>query len=319
VTLSVPVLTAAEFALRCQFEPAVIDSSMGLDSMLVSSWISNIGDVEAQGVEAQISIPAGYALAAGQSVLIGVPDPIAPGDSARVEWVISAASPFGCGPEDVTVEIAATDRFGLQESCDAVGRIIYPENLLPEITAFEPAALDTADKDSEIRFAVTVFDEEGAELTYRWFVDGGEVQNDTPEYMHTFDAVGMHDVRVEIYDPCTVDGGEAVEQVWSFFVRDPTGIADDPAALRAFDITGNYPNPFNPGTVIEYRVPDGRHEVRLDVIDAYGRVVRTLVDDVRSGGVYRQSFDADGLPSGTYIARLRSATTVRMHRMVLVK
>jgi hypothetical protein len=152
-----------------------------------------------------------------------------------------------------------------------------------------------------------------------WYVDGNEQGDDTTHFSWTFDALGMHEVKVEIYDPCTVSGGEAVEQVWSFFVRDPTGIAGHPAALRAFAITGNYPNPFNPGTVIEYRVPDGRHEVRLDVIDAYGRVVRTLVDDARSGGLYRAAFDAADLPSGTYLARLRSGGVSVMHRMVLVK
>ena len=81
---------------------------------------------------------------------------------------------------------------------------------------------------------------------------------------------------MEIYDPCTIGTNDAVIHIWNFVVRDPTGIADNPAALREFSIIGNYPNPFNPGTVIEYRIPDGRHDVLLEVVDAGGRIVRTL-------------------------------------------
>lgn len=321
VTLTVPELKIVQLALQCKATPSFIDSTGG-GIMKINSWITNTGDVEAQGVYVELELSPGLLLESGQSARIDVQDTLAPGDSAHVEWrikPIAATPPQGCDETQDTIRVFGGDRFGNSVSCETHVTLIPAENLLPEIMSFEPATLDTTDKDSEIRFAVSVFDKEGAELTYRWFVDGSEVQNDTSVYTHTFDAVGMHEVKVEIYDPCTVGGGEAVEQVWSFFVRDPTGIADDPATLRAFAITGNYPNPFNPGTVIEYRVPDGLHEVRLDVIDAYGRVVRMLVDEVRPGGMYRQSFDADGLPSGTYIARLRSGTVVRMHRMVLVK
>ena len=316
VTLTVPELTAAQLEVEARVEPATIDSAA--TDLTVTFTVRNTGNADAADVEVGIILPPGLQLGSGEQTTkqLGT---ITANDSATASFDLEPAPGLsGCGPDTLSICAQVQDAEGSQNVCAELVAI-PAQNLLPEITAFEPAALDTTDKDSEIRFSVSVFDNEGAVLSYNWFVDGNEVQGDTPEYSHTFDVVGMHEVKVEIFDPCTVGGGEAVEQVWSFFVRDPTGIADDPAALRAFDITGNYPNPFNPGTVIEYRVPDGRHEVRLDVVDAYGRVVRTLVDDVRPGGVYRQSFDADGLPSGTYIARLRSGAVIRMHRMVMVK
>ena len=97
-----------------------------------------------------------------------------------------------------------------------------------------------------------------------------------------------------------------------------TGI-ESPAFVRDLAILGNYPNPFNPGTVIEYRLPEGRHDVRLDVMDAAGQLVRSLVSGSMEGGTHRVSFNADGLPSGSYVLRLVAGGTVRMHRMVLVK
>ena len=48
----------------------------------------------------------------------------------------------------------------------------------------------------------------------------------------------------------------------------------------------NYPNPFNPATSIPYEVPTGHDgsQVRLDVVDLQGRVVRTLVAESRPAG-----------------------------------
>ncbi len=318
VTLSVPELTAPNLEVTGVVDPVVLDTMMS--QMTVTYLVRNTGTGDAEDVHIEALWPLGFAPPMGEPVGRDL-GTIAAGDSVEAEFKAEKTGMYLSDCEADTLDICVrlvVDNTPSQSCVTSV--IVLPKtNLPPEITDFMPAVLDTTDKDNQIDFSVDVWDRSTGFVRYVWYVDGNQQGEDTTHFSWTFDAVGMHEVKVEIYDPCTVGGGEAVEQVWSFFVRDPTGIADDPAALRAFDITGNYPNPFNPGTIIEYRVPDGRHEVRLDVIDAYGRVVRMLVDDVRPGGVYRQSFDADGLPSGTYIARLRSATTVRMHRMVLVK
>ncbi len=81
----------------------------------------------------------------------------------------------------------------------------------------------------------------------------------------------------------------------------------------------NYPNPFNPTTIIPFRL-DQSGVVSIDVIDMLGRVVASIVDRQEYGAGYHQAtFRADGLPSGTYVARLQFAGRQRLIRMVLVR
>ncbi len=91
--------------------------------------------------------------------------------------------------------------------------------------------------------------------------------------------------------------------------------APDPEAGGAparFALRAATPNPFNPRTTIGFDVPASGGDVRLELYDARGRLVRTLVTGHREPG--RQEAVWDGrsdagrrLPSGVYFARLRAA------------
>lgn len=80
----------------------------------------------------------------------------------------------------------------------------------------------------------------------------------------------------------------------------------------------NYPNPFNPRTTIAFTL-DQSAEATLQVYDAIGRLVATLVDGPLSAGRHEVAFDASGQPSGVYHYRL-SAGGRELHRtMVLLR
>lgn len=83
-------------------------------------------------------------------------------------------------------------------------------------------------------------------------------------------------------------------------------------------LEGNYPNPFNPTTTIEYGI-DQTMSVRLEVYDVTGRRVSTLVDAVQQPATYKINFDASHLASGVYFYRLIAGTHVMQDRMILVK
>jgi hypothetical protein len=68
-----------------------------------------------------------------------------------------------------------------------------------------------------------------------------------------------------------------------------------------FDMSQNFPNPFNPTTTIQYSVPEPSR-VHLRIVDMLGRVVATAVDGMVDAGVYLYTFDASALPSGQYLA-----------------
>lgn len=80
----------------------------------------------------------------------------------------------------------------------------------------------------------------------------------------------------------------------------------------------NHPNPFNSSTRIEFNLAAPAH-ASLDVLDITGRSVSTLIDDNLNAGSYSLPFDAGQLPTGIYIARLRTGSLISCRKMILLK
>ena len=85
-----------------------------------------------------------------------------------------------------------------------------------------------------------------------------------------------------------------------------------------FALHQNFPNPFNPSTVIGFECPSKSH-VTLKVYDALGRQVSVLFYGIAEAGYSETQFDAADLNSGIYFCRMESAGQVRTIRMVVTK
>ncbi len=85
-----------------------------------------------------------------------------------------------------------------------------------------------------------------------------------------------------------------------------------------FRLQQNYPNPFNPTTLIRYTLP-AESEVRLEIYDALGKLVRILVDGRQQAGEHSAVFNAAGLASGLYIGRLQAGTWQACKKMLLLR
>jgi len=104
----------------------------------------------------------------------------------------------------------------------------------------------------------------------------------------------------------------------------PTAIEPPPASGTVdLRLAAARPNPFSPGTQIEYVVPRAGH-VRLTIYDAAGRQVTTLVDEWVEA--YRQVAAWDGrdmtgsaLPAGAYFIRLEAGGEVRTTKVTLTR
>jgi hypothetical protein len=90
--------------------------------------------------------------------------------------------------------------------------------------------------------------------------------------------------------------------------------------LSGFALQQNFPNPFNPSTMIRYALPMNTH-VSLTVFDAMGREAATLVNTVQQAGTYAVSFDAGAahLSSGIYFYRLQAGSYSATKKLVLMK
>lgn len=85
-----------------------------------------------------------------------------------------------------------------------------------------------------------------------------------------------------------------------------------------FALYSNYPNPFNPTTLIKFNLPQ-MVKVTLIVYDVMGREVTNLVDEILSTGQYEVVFEATGLSSGVYFYRLQTDRFVQSRKMLLIK
>ena len=88
--------------------------------------------------------------------------------------------------------------------------------------------------------------------------------------------------------------------------------------VKEFKLHQNYPNPFNPTTNISYQIPE-RSFVILKVFDALGNEIETLVNKELEAGSYQNTFDAEGLSSGTYFYQLKTGKYLRTIKMILLK
>ncbi len=80
-------------------------------------------------------------------------------------------------------------------------------------------------------------------------------------------------------------------------------------APTKFELAQNFPNPFNPTTVISYQLPVAG-KVSLKIFDILGREVAVLVNEFQNAGKYnitfngQQTTDHKQLPSGIYFYRI---------------
>jgi hypothetical protein len=85
-----------------------------------------------------------------------------------------------------------------------------------------------------------------------------------------------------------------------------------------FFVHQNFPNPFNPTTIISFELSN-TSKIVLKVFDVLGREVATLLDEIKKPGSYSCDFDGSKLPSGIYFYRLNSDGYSEIKSMALIK
>jgi hypothetical protein len=90
------------------------------------------------------------------------------------------------------------------------------------------------------------------------------------------------------------------------------------ATPGGFDLSQNFPNPFNPSTAIRYSIPEGSF-VTLRVYSAAGQPVSTIVSQYQTAGSYQVTFDAHSLSSGVYKYELTAGGKRSVRSMTVIK
>ena len=98
----------------------------------------------------------------------------------------------------------------------------------------------------------------------------------------------------------------------------PTAIKNGNSSPARFSLEQNFPNPFNPSTVIHYEIPNGAF-VTLKVFDVLGKEVKTLINKFQNKGKYVIDFNASKLTSGIYFYSLHSGNYISTKKMILLR
>jgi putative isomerase len=98
---------------------------------------------------------------------------------------------------------------------------------------------------------------------------------------------------------------------------------ENPDGKIYFQLCGNYPNPFNPETTLAFSI-ENREYICIDIYDALGRKIRTLVNQSYQPGIYRVHWNGRDesdqvVAGGVYFARLSSPGKSQMIKMCLTR
>ncbi len=92
-----------------------------------------------------------------------------------------------------------------------------------------------------------------------------------------------------------------------------------PASIpEGFELSQNFPNPFNPKTTIDFATPY-QSFVTIKIYDVLGKEIGTLVSQDLSPGCYSTQWDAESMPSGVYVYRLQAGGFSQTKKLMLIR
>ena len=132
------------------------------------------------------------------------------------------------------------------------------------------------------------------------------------------------DAQVQLFDLTNLRQGaiaRAMTDGTGYFAL-PLAAPTGRALPARFALGPNYPNPFNPSTIIPYQLA-ASSQVRLEVFNLLGQRIATLVDEERAAGFHTATWHAtDGsgraVAAGVYIYRMTVGEERQTGRMVLI-
>jgi hypothetical protein len=105
--------------------------------------------------------------------------------------------------------------------------------------------------------------------------------------------------------------------------NDLTSVTNTGEEPDGYELAQNYPNPFNPSTMIRFAVHHPSH-VELNIYDALGRLVRTLIDEEESTERHEVVWDGksgsgEPVASGVYVYRIKAGGFVSSQKMICIR
>jgi len=213
-----------------------------------------------------------------------------------------------CGFEELS--FIARGWGGIEDSSE-VSLWTQPFNDAPLVYDFAPEESELEiTEGEEVLFAAAVQDVD-SEVNYLWDVNGSQVGGDRCSYLQQFNESGEFEITLTIYD------FEYEQEVnWAVTVIESDNLSSELIA-EPIELLGNYPNPFNPVTTIEYSLISGISNPELEIYNLKGQKVETINLSLQGS---RYIWNGRNKSSGVYFYRINSEQYITKPKsMILLK
>jgi len=175
---------------------------------------------------------------------------------------------------------------------------------------------------------------------FRLEYQGGSITDPASYVLSSIDSLVNGGQQYDIFDMADMDGNGDDEVLYTGTPRGlssadapapitvlsqmgPGGIDDNGNVAEGFELLQNYPNPFNPETSIQFEIPSAL-DVRINIYNALGQKVRSLLNESRGAGVHTVKWDGRNstgsrVASGMYIYSMTAGNITLTKRMTLLK
>lgn len=157
---------------------------------------------------------------------------------------------------------------------------------------------------TDVNFTNVVFDSSNI-VPHSVTVPNGKLQINTLYYW-----------RVTASNSCITSPNSAT---WSFTTIQPLGVVINSGEIpKVYKLYDNYPNPFNPSTLIKFDIPFSS-DVDISVYDVTGKESARIISQKLEAGSYSYLWNAENFPSGVYFYSIRAEKFYSTKKMVLIK
>ena len=237
------------------------------------------------------------------------------------------------------VIFTVTDTTGAADADTSVLTVRAVPDNPADFRLIEPMLLDSTDKiwPESIQFTWhATYDPDNPEgvIYYTWTMnnlDGFDIRTLTVfDTVTTFHPEGtLPDGRFLWHVTAYTSGGLSIRSENSGFIivgKIDTGTSVHSEAMEipeSFQLMQNYPNPFNPSTRLTYHIPE-MSQVELSIYNTMGQKTTTLVDEMKSPGVYTVTWHGindkgQKCPTGIYICRMTAGTHLFLRKMMMIQ
>jgi hypothetical protein len=259
-----------------------------------------------------------------------------PASQNQYDWTI----PENPSTTQAKLRIVDSSNPAVGDTTDAVFKIILNINAFNLISP--PALTRLTVSSSSIQDQDFIWQKGGTDpsINYKFFI---KKLGNNPEYGFASNNNGLDSIatiRMSLLDSLAQIMGTTADSVrctWRVFgyngidstvssnnflitlIRSSVGINVISSLIpENFSLGNNYPNPFNPETVIKFDIAKATY-AELKLYDSRGSEISTFVNEKLQPGSYDYKFNAGNLPSGVYFYRLKTNEFTETKRMMLIK